>query len=145
MTAISIFLFGVLASISFLHLLWGMRIWIPVRNEKQLARTIAGFKGIEHMPSASACFIVALILLCFSISPLLIVGVISIGFIPPVLIKLATLGIALIFLGRGLIGYTSFWTKLTPEEPFRTYDRFLYAPLCLVLGLGKGYLLISLF
>jgi hypothetical protein len=44
--------------------------------------------------------------------------------------------IALVFLGRGIAGFTSAWRRLTPEMPFARLDVRYYSPLCLVLGAG---------
>ena len=45
-------------------------------------------------------------------------------------------GCAAVFAARGAVGYITVWARLTPEEPFRSYDRRYYAPLCLLLGAG---------
>ena len=53
------------------------------------------------------------------------------------LLRQASVGLfALVFLVRGALAYTSFWRRLTPQEPFATLDRTRYGPLCLAIGLG---------
>ena len=44
--------------------------------------------------------------------------------------------LALVFLARGVLGYTAGWRARFPTEPFATLDRKNYSPLCLVLGAG---------
>jgi len=48
--------------------------------------------------------------------------------------------LAVVFLARGLLGYTKWWRQLTPEEPFASLDKKFYSPLCLWIGLGFGVL-----
>jgi Protein of unknown function (DUF3995) len=50
--------------------------------------------------------------------------------------------LAVVFAGRGALGYTSWWQARTPEEPFRTLDQRNYSPLCLALGLGFAALVL---
>jgi hypothetical protein len=52
-------------------------------------------------------------------------------------------GIAAVFLGRGLAGYTSARRRRFPEQPFATYDRLAYSPLCLMLGAGYLTILVA--
>src|SRR5690606_4992817 len=51
-------------------------------------------------------------------------------------LTLAGLAFALVFLGRGIVGYTGWWAARTPEPNFRFNDRRVYSPLCLLLGAG---------
>jgi hypothetical protein len=53
--------------------------------------------------------------------------------------------IGLVFLGRGIAGFTPWWRRLTPEQPFARLDQSLYSPLCLLIGLGFIVLSISEF
>jgi hypothetical protein len=43
---------------------------------------------------------------------------------------------ATVFLIRGLLPWRPGWRKVFVQEPFATYDRRYYGPLCLVLSLG---------
>jgi len=136
MTALGLALSAVLAAIAALHLAWAARVWWPVREEAALARTIAGFRGIDRMPGPLACMVVAVaVLACLVLAA-------DLSFAPgltrlPSWIAATASGIAgTVFLGRGIAGFTPFWARLTPEEPFRTLDRRYYSPLCILLGLG---------
>ncbi len=50
---------------------------------------------------------------------------------------------ALVFLGRGVAGFTPAWRRHTPEQPFATLDIRYYSPLCLAIGLGFAALAIT--
>jgi hypothetical protein len=51
-------------------------------------------------------------------------------------LNLGGFALAAVFLARGIVGFTDWWTKLTPEPNFRLNDRRVYSPLCIALGLG---------
>ena len=56
---------------------------------------------------------------------------------------LAGLAVALVFLGRGVAGFTPAWRRHTPEQPFATLDVRYYSPLCLAIGIGFAALTIK--
>ena len=123
----------ILALIALTHLAWGLQIWIPIRDEETLARTVVGAKDVTRMPGAIPCFLVTAG----------IVLIIAALWMPPIMIQRIVLWVAaVVFLARGLIAYTKLWRKMTPEEPFATYDQRYYAPLCLVLAAGLFVVLI---
>jgi len=143
MNAIGLALTAVLAAIAGLHAIWAARIWWPVRDEAALARTIAGFRGIDRMPGMLPSVAVAAAVL----ASLLLVADLSwasgLTHLPAWVVRSASALAGLVFLGRGVIGFTPFWAKLTPEEPFRTLDRRYYSPLCILIGLGFAGLIWS--
>jgi hypothetical protein len=47
-----------------------------------------------------------------------------------------SIAIAAIFLARGIAGYTPTWRRRFYDEPFTTFDKRYYSPLCILLGLG---------
>ena len=51
-------------------------------------------------------------------------------------LDLVGIALAVVFLARGIAGFTPWWTALTPEPNFRLNDRRVYTPLCLAIGLG---------
>lgn len=135
MTILNLLAFAVLMAIALLHLIWAARIWWPAGNEGDLARAVAGFRNAARMPPAIACLAVAIAVLVAAI-PL------ALALTTPVVTGwpwLLALGAGLVFLARGLIGFTRFWARLTPEQPFRRLDRRYYSPL--VTGLGVVFLL----
>ncbi len=121
--------------IAALHAYWGLGGHWPGRDGISLARTVVGTKGIAGMPSPVACFAVFAVLIGVGLWPLFMTGLLP-SLWPKGLTVLAGWGIVVVFLGRGIAPYFSFWQKLSPEEPFSTLDRKLYGPLCLALGLG---------
>jgi len=129
---IAAFMFIALLAVSFAHFLWSIgRTW-PIRNETLLAQTVVGTRDIQHMPPRMASFVIALALLVTGILALALADHDSGG------IALSLLGIplALVFLARGILGYTAWWAERTPEPNFRLNDRRVYSPLCLFLGAG---------
>jgi len=59
-------------------------------------------------------------------------------------ITLTLLGVllAIVFIARGILGYTPGWRARFPTEPFATLDRKNYSPLC--LWIGAGYIILVL-
>ena len=123
----TILLTSILGLIAAIHFAWGLGIWIPIRNEEQLARTVVGAKGVTRMPGMIPSMLVVVGLLV----------IIAALWMPQMLlVRIVLWSAAAVFVLRGGIAYTKFWRKMTPEEPFNTYDRRFYAPLCLALGVG---------
>ncbi len=129
---IASFMFIGLFSVSLAHLLWAFgRTW-PIRSEKLLAQTVVGFRNIERMPPKLASLAVAIATFAAGVFALALADHDSGGF------WLNAVGVllALVFLARGIAGYTPWWASVTPEPNFRLNDRRVYSPLCLFLGLG---------
>jgi hypothetical protein len=142
MTILGVVLACVLAMIALLHVYWGFGgVW-PGHDEKSCARAIAGFRGIERMPSPAASFAVAFALLVAAFIAAALGGAVA-PIVPPVPLALAGAGAAALFLARGMAGYTSAWRRIAPEMPFARYDRRYYSPLCLALGAGFATLLLQ--
>lgn len=117
----------VLIVIAALHLLWALGYWFPIRDEARLAQSVAGFKGIDRMPGAAACSMVVVALLFVTSAQWWPAGNLR---------SLILIGAALVFGLRGLAAYTPQWRRLTPEQPFATFDRRYFGPLCLFLCAG---------
>jgi hypothetical protein len=127
MTVVAQALSAVLALIAAIHVLWGIGLWVPIRDEAPLARTVVGAAGIERMPGAVPCALVAVALMA---------GITWIWLPPDGLRQLGLAAGAAIFSVRGVLAYLPVWRRLTPVQPFATLDRRLYGPLCLLLGAG---------
>lgn len=124
----------VLAAIAALHAYWGFGGLWPGSDPADLARRVAGFRdGGGSTPSQVACFLVAAALGFCAIVALTLGGVIASPF-PFFILGPAALAITLVFLGRGVAGYTLAWRRLTPVQPFARLDRLIYSPLCLLIG-----------
>lgn len=125
-------MFIALFAVSLAHLLWSFgRTW-PIRGEKLLAQTVVGFKDIERMPPRLLSLAIAIGTFAAGIFALALADHDSGG----LSLELAGCGFATVFLARGIVGFTPWWTALTPEPNFRLNDRRVYSPLCLALGLG---------
>ncbi|KKB10046.1 hypothetical protein VE26_09680 [Devosia chinhatensis] len=129
---IASFMFIGLFAVSMAHFLWALgRTW-PIRDEKLLAQTVVGTAGVQHMPPRWASLGVAIATLAAGILALALADHDSGG----AWLTITGCGLALLFLARGLVGYTGWWAAQTPEPNFRLNDRRVYSPLCLLLGLG---------
>ncbi|MHA6689990.1 DUF3995 domain-containing protein [Devosia sp. A449] len=129
---IAAFMFIALLAVSTAHLLWSLGFTWPIRGEKLLAQTVVGFRDIERMPPRLASFAVAVVTLAAGILALALADHTS-GGLP---LTLLGLPLAIMFLARGIIGYTAWWAEKTPEANFRLNDARVYSPLCLFLGAG---------
>jgi len=137
-TAIISIMFILLLAMSLAHLAWALGLTWPIRNEKLLAQTVIGTAGIEHMPPRLASLAVAIVLAGAS-AVAVAMGTPESG---GPLLTFAGFVFALVFMARGIVGYTPWWAGLTPEPNFRLNDRRVYSPLC--LGLGAGFLILAL-
>ncbi len=143
MTLVAILVALVLILLAGLHVYWGLGgVW-PGTDQASCARAVAGFRGVDRMPPLPACLVVALALLAAAGIALALAELVYLP-LPPVLISLAGLAAAVVFLGRGIAGFTPAWRRLTPEMPFARNDRRWFSPLCLLIGgglllLSRGY------
>ena len=120
----------VLAAIAVLHAYWGFGgVW-PGSDAADCARRVGGFRGVRAMPSPAACFAVAAAIAIAALVPMFLLGRFG------VLSALAGFAVAVVFLGRGVAGFTPAWRRYTPEQPFATLDVRYYSPLCLAIGIG---------
>jgi hypothetical protein len=144
MIILALLLSLVLLVITTLHVYWGIGgIW-PGRDAKSCAHTVVGFHGVDEMPSSFASFAVAACLALATLWPLALEGVFASPF-PKEGLAATALLIGLVFIGRGVAGFTPWWRRLAPEQPFARLDQRLYSPLCLLIGLGFAVLAISEF
>ncbi|NGP18102.1 DUF3995 domain-containing protein [Devosia aurantiaca] len=129
---VSSFMFVGLLTVALAHFVWALgRTW-PIRDEKLLAQTVVGTPGVERMPPRYISFIIALLALAAGIFTLALADHDSGGN----LMNISGIGLGLLFLARGIAGYTAWWAAQFPEPIFRLNDRRVYSPLCLFLGVG---------
>lgn len=140
MSALAILLSAAVYLIAALHASWGLGSHWPAGSAERLAKAAVGTPGIARMPGAASCFLVAALLAGVASWPLFATGLLAEAW-PRRLTLLAGAGIAAVFAGRGLAGYTSFWRRRFSEEPFARLDRLVYSPLCLLLGAGYAAIL----
>ncbi|WP_427450185.1 DUF3995 domain-containing protein [Litorimonas sp. WD9-15] len=142
MTLLSQITAAILLLIALFHLLWGINVYWPAKDEASLARAVVGAKGITQMPNFWACSFVTVALLIGAVIVLSLGGAVRLASIPIWIFQILGAGFALVLLARGIIGFTPFWAGITPEEPFLTLNRLYYSPLCLALGASVVTLLI---
>ncbi len=142
MTLLAIVLCTVVAFIAGLHAAWGLGSHWPAENAERLAKAAIGVPGVTRAPGAWACFTVAGLLGAVALWPLFAAGLLA-GPWPHRLTPVAGAGIAAIFIGRGLAGYTPAWRRRFSEQPFATLDACAYSPLCLLIGAGYGTLVLQ--
>ena len=118
-----------LFDLAVLHMLWGFGFWFPIRDEPKLVAAVIGARGVDRMPGPIPCGVVSALLLI-----VLIVLWGAASWLQAAIIY----GAAAVFILRGGMSYLPLWRKMTPQEPFATYDRRIYGPLCLGLGVGLG-------
>lgn len=141
MLIVTIALVVIFLAIAILHGMWGFQNWWPEQGEQKLARRVVGRQGIKRMPAPVQCFAVTAVMFGAAILVLLLGGLWSLPILPVWLTRWAGMALAAGLLLRGLVGFTGFWARLLPEEPFRTFDRRYYSPLCLLLAVGIAVLL----
>ncbi len=125
-------MFVLLLALALAYFLWSLgRTW-PIRNEELLVKTVTGRPGRTTMPPRWTSLAVAVLMLGSGIVALSLADHTAGG------VWLTVLGVllALLFLGRGALGYTRRWREIFSAEPFATLDRKNYSPLALALGAG---------
>ncbi len=127
---LAVLLFVGVGAIAGLHVLWGLGNPWPQATGEALARSVVG-DGRRRMPPPWLCFAVALVLAAVALWPLYVVSAAS-----PLLGMQGCFAIAGVFVARGLAGYSRRWKEHFTAEPFATYNRRYYSPLCLLLGAG---------
>lgn len=131
-----------LIAVAGLHAYWGRGGLWPAASEEELIATVIGNAQARRMPSPGLCLLVALAIGVTAIWPLLLVqapGMVGVQ----VLIRLVGLAILAVFLLRGVAGFLPAWRRLHPREPFASYDRRYYSPLCLLIAAGYAVLLLQ--
>ena len=139
--ALALAVSAIVLAIAGVHAYWGCGgIW-PAPSAERLAKAVVGTPGIQAMPSAPACFAVAVILAGIGVWPVFAAGIIAEPW-PHWLTSVPGFAIAAVFLGRGVAGYTSAWRRRFGERPFASLDRRVYSPLCLLIGASYFALLL---
>ncbi len=141
-SAVAIVLALVLAAIAGLHAYWGRGGLWPAASEDELIATVIGNASARRMPSPGLCLLVALVIAVTAIWPPLLAQGSSAGALRPVIL-LGGFAIMAVFLLRGVAGFLPAWRRLHPREPFASYDRRYYSPLCLLIAAGYAVLLLQ--
>ncbi|CAN7261626.1 DUF3995 domain-containing protein [Mesorhizobium sp. LjNodule214] len=134
----------VLLVITVLHVYWGIGgVW-PGGTLPPAPMPLSAFAASARCPRPFASFAVAACLGLATLWPMALEGVFASPF-PKQGLAATSMLIALVFLGRGIAGFTPWWRRLAPEQPFARLDVRYYSPLCLLIGLGFAVLAIMEF
>lgn len=123
----------VLLLISAVHVLWAAGSSWPANDEKTLARTVVGSKGIERMPPKLASLMVAIVMVG-AVHVVLVTAGLMPGFMLAQMYRILLVAMIIIFSARGLAAYVPSWRAMVPEQPFARFDQNYYSPLCLVIA-----------
>jgi Protein of unknown function (DUF3995) len=135
MTVVALLLTAVIAAIAVIHAYWAAGGLWPGNTEQELANTVVGIPRLTRMPPSWLTAFAAVVFAGLAAWPF-VLAPIAVRIITPALPIAATLAVAAVFLGRGVTGYLPAWRRRHSAQPFATYDRLFYSPLCLVLGAG---------
>lgn len=133
MRLVSVSVFLVLSLIAALHVYWGAGGLWPGDDVRSLIDAVIGDPRFEAMPPARMIYIVAALI--FSCGVFALIATSRVAGPLRFIAKSAVAVISAVFVMRGASGYflpEAVRAQLT--EPFATYDRIFYSPLCLVLG-----------
>lgn len=134
-------LFAVLTLIAALHVYWGFGGLWPANSERALINTVVGSPRARAMPALAPTLVVAGLIFLAGVFGLLAGGVIP-GVVH-VLARIAAGVLAVIFIGRGVVGWAIDLGVIQADvtEPFRTLDLWFYSPLC--FGLGAAFAVLT--
>lgn len=138
---LGVMMFTLLASIAALHVAWGFGLIWPAKSERELVSMVVGAKGMTTMPSLVQCLIAGGGIFAFGVIALLLGNALHSPLSPQWVTMIGVLS-AFVFAGRGIAGYVPQWRRRFPQQPFATFDRYSFAPLCLALAAGYAALVI---
>ena len=135
MTMIALALTIIVAAIAVLHAYWAAGGLWPGTSPADLSNIVVGDPRARHMPPPMLTALVAVTIAGVAAWPLLL-SPLAARYIAPELAAAGSWAIAAVFLLRGIAGFTPWMARLHSAEPFASYDRKYYSPLCLALGAG---------
>lgn len=136
-------LFVVLTLIAVMHAYWAFGGLWPAASEQALINTVLGNPKARAMPPLGVTLVVAGLIFLAGVF-----GLLAGGLVPGVVHVLARVAagvLAVIFIGRGAVGWAIDFgvVRANVTEPFRTLDLWFYSPLCFALGLGFAALALT--
>jgi hypothetical protein len=140
--AIPLLLFVVLAAVASLHAYWALGGLWPGKDEADLVRHVIGEPRRTRMPPVWITWSVVAASLVAAVWPLVAAGLVPMP-LPDGLVRGGAALIGVVFLLRGIAGYTPAWRRGHAAEPFARRDRRLFSPLCLALAAGYGTLVVA--
>jgi Protein of unknown function (DUF3995) len=139
---VALLLFVVLAAIALLHAYWAAGGLWPGADEADLARRVTGELRRTRMPPAWMSWTVAGAIGVQALWALFVAGLVTVPVPHSVVLGIGGL-IALVFLVRGIAGFTPAWRRSHAAEPFARRDRQLFSPLCLLIAAGYTALVLN--
>jgi hypothetical protein len=133
MTALALVLTVIIAAIAAIHAYWAAGGLWPGTNPAELSAIVYGIPNARPAPRLTA--LVAAIIAGVAAWPLLLAPLVG-RHLAPELAMAGGLALAAVFLLRGVAGFTPWMARRHSAEPFATYNRRYYSPLCLALGAG---------
>jgi hypothetical protein len=127
---LALLLFVAVFPLSLAHFYWSRGSHWPMASEEALARAVIG-DGRRRMPGRIPCLAVSMLLCAVSLFPLCALDPAS-----RLPVRHISVIIAGVFVARGIAGYTPTWRGHFRDEPFATFDKRYYSPLCILLGLA---------
>lgn len=133
MRVVSASVFVLLTVIAAIHVYWGLGGLWPGTDVRTLIDTVVGDPRLDVMPSREITFAVAGLIFASGVFALLAHA--PAAGLMRLFTKTAIAVIATVFIARGISGYAlPNAIRSQMSEPFATFDRLYYSPLCLVLG-----------
>jgi len=130
--AVSILLIGVLLALSSIHAYWACGGRWPGHNEASLVERVVGRTSGMRAPSPASCVAVAAALA--TSAGLVVFETLAVAPRPfEVLVGIGFWGAGLVFLARGVAGFTPAF-RYAEETPFYRLNRRYYSPLCLLIA-----------
>jgi hypothetical protein len=134
-----LYIFVIMLLIAIIHVYWAFGGRWPGTNEKDLVEKVVG-RG-ESFPSVPITCFVSLVFVAMAVVPLVKAGLLDTA-IPAHLVDKTTLFFAVIFFLRGMGGYLRIFEK-TSADIFVYYNRRIYNPLCVSLGVAELILILN--
>ncbi|MGZ5836179.1 MAG: DUF3995 domain-containing protein [Xanthobacteraceae bacterium] len=141
MNSIGVAMFFLLTAIAVVHLTWAFGSRWPARSERALVALAVGRTGQTRMPTPLQCVAAATAVFVAGLWALALTDFAILSFKPIVVTIIAIIITAILAL-RGIAAYTTAWRVRFSQEPFATFDRTKYGPLCLLLAVGFAALVI---
>jgi len=142
MSLIAIIIFAILTIISLIHIIWANGIFWPAKDEYSLVKMVVGEPSMRQMPSKKLTYIIAIIIFLGGIFALWGGGIITLP-LPLWIRELALFLLAFVFGTRGLAPLIVGKKLGEKTEPYKTLDKIIYAPLCLIISIGFVILLVN--
>ncbi|MEO1101353.1 MAG: DUF3995 domain-containing protein [Pseudomonadota bacterium] len=133
MNQLSVLLAAVLTIIAAVHFTWATGIVWPCKDERTLARTVVGTKGIEAMPERWMLWAAGATLILAAVWALLLRRMLPFD-LPRLVILIGGMALAYVFVLRGILGILPSFHRVAPEQPFVRLNLMVYSPLSLAIG-----------